>query len=88
MIRHIQMIFSGKVENTGFRFYALRGATEMNIMGEVKQESGTILIEAEGQEEDLGKFTAWCKKGPVNSKISSFEKFDKSIIGYQDFKIL
>lgn len=88
MIRHVQVIISGKVENTGFRLYALRGASEMNIKGQVKQKSGMVLIEAEGEESHLEKFITWCKNGPVGCVVGSTEIIEKKVIGYQDFNIL
>jgi acylphosphatase len=48
MIRHLQFIIKGKVENTGFRLYALWGASECNIKGEAWQHEGKIIVEAEG----------------------------------------
>jgi acylphosphatase len=88
MIRHLQMILTGKVENTGFRLFALWGAREMQISGEVKQDKGKIFITAEGEETNLDGFTAWCKKGPAGSHVESLEIQEKNVTGYIGFKIL
>jgi acylphosphatase len=88
MIRHLQIIISGKLENTGFRLYALWGASQMEIKGSVEQQPDQIIIEAEGEESDVEQFVQWCKKGPESSKIDSFETIEKNIKSYQDFKIL
>jgi acylphosphatase len=88
MIRHLQFVIKGKVENKGFRLYALWGASECNIKGEARQFEGKIIVEAEGLQSDLNRFTEWCKKGPAGSVIESFEINNLVVLDYQDFKIL
>lgn len=88
MRRHQQIIIGGKVENTGLRLHTYRGATKLNICGEVKQTGGQIIIEAEGEESDLENFIEWCKKGSASSSVESFKTIDKPMTGYQDFNIL
>lgn len=88
MVRHLQMIITGKVENTGFRFYALRGANLFHLTGEVSQQSDKVIIDAEGEDERLADFEAWCRKGPEGSGISAFTKHEKELVGYEDFRIL
>jgi acylphosphatase len=88
MVRHMQMVISGTVENTGFRLYALWGAKQMKINGNVSQMPGQIIIEAEGEESDLEQFIQWCKKGPAACKIHSFNTTEKKLSALRDFKIL
>lgn len=88
MIRHLQFVIKGKVENTGFRLYALWGASECNIKGEAHQHEGKIIVEAEGYPTDLNRFTEWCKKGPAGSTIETFEINERPVYQYEDFKIL
>lgn len=88
MTRHLQMIVSGKVENTGFRLYALWGAKEFHINGEVRQKQGNVLIEAEGDDIALNLFVEWCRRGPEGSVVEMLRTEEKKIIGYKDFMIL
>jgi acylphosphatase len=88
MIRHLQIIISGKVEQTGFRLYALWGASEHNVNGEVKEHPGQIVIEAEGEEPALQGFIEWCRKGPQGSKVQMLSTAEKPLYGYTDFRIL
>lgn len=87
-MKHIQFIISGKVENTGFRFYALRGASMLGICGCVLIKNGQAIVEAEGEEEKLLEYGEWCRKGPDDSSIESLIYNEKEVIGYEDFKIL
>lgn len=87
-MKHLQMIISGKVENTGFRFYALRGASLFGVCGSVMIKNGHAIVEAEGEEEKLREYGEWCRKGPDDSSIDSLICNEKEVIGYEDFKIL
>ncbi len=87
MLVHKQILIKGKVENTGFRFHALRGAIDFNIKGMVRQEGGDIIIEAEGEQDALDHFIAWCSKGTMFSGISSVQVVSKNIAGFSDFMI-
>lgn len=88
MVRHFQIIVSGKVENTGFRLFALRGARKLHITGEASQHSGRIIIEAEGEGHNLADYEAWCRLGPTGSLIESVEVTEIDVRGYADFKIV
>ena len=88
MIKHLQIIISGKVDNTGFRLFSFRGASVLKINGEVKQSKGKICIEAEGEESRLISFAEWCKKGTPESSIETFKIKEKEVIGYIGFNIL
>lgn len=87
MVRHLQMTITGKVENTGFRLYALWGAHKFHINGEVSQKDGEILIEAEGEDQPLNDFTEWCRKGPIGSVVEQIKTIELRTIGYKDFTI-
>jgi len=87
-MKHQQFIINGKVENTGFRFYAFRGASILGIRGFVKVDEGRVIVEAEGEDSKLTDFGEWCRKGPEGSAVESIICTDKEVINYEDFKIL
>lgn len=88
MLVHKQIIIRGRVENTGFRLHAMRGASVFNILGEVRQREGKVVIEAEGEEDALEGYIEWCGKGSTSSLVDSIEVQQKPAYGYFDFKIL
>jgi acylphosphatase len=88
IMKHIQLIISGNVEDTGFRFYALRGARMLGIFGCVLLRNGQLVVEAEGEERRLDAFIEWCRKGPESATVSSLVTNEKPVFGYDDFKIL
>ncbi len=87
MLVHKQIIVKGKVENTGFRLHALRGASVCKIKGAVCQKDGDVIIDAEGEPDAIDHFTEWCRQGTTFSRISSVEVVNKEVFGFSDFKI-
>ncbi len=87
-MKHHHIIIKGKVGNTGFRLFALRGASKYGICGEVLEKDGKIIVDVEGDETKLQFFEEWCRQGPEGSQVETLICTDKEIIGYEDFKIL
>jgi acylphosphatase len=88
MKRHVQVVVNGQVVNKGFRLFALMGSVTYGIKGNVRQDSGNVIIEAEGEENDVNAFILYCRTGPPASMIESLNINEKRIVGYDDFKIL
>jgi len=88
MEKHVQIVIKGRVENTGFRFYALRGANRFQIRGEVSQQKDSIVIDAEGDDAALAEFEQWCRKGPEGCTIEDFCSTELELSGYDEFRIL
>ncbi len=79
---------SGRVQGVNFRYSAMKKAIGLGIVGFVRNESdGTVLIEAEGEEESLEKFLAWCRKGPFFAKVDRLDFSEIPARDYSDFKI-
>lgn len=67
------------MQGVGFRFSARNVAKTNGITGFVRNETdGSVYIEAEGEEKNLDRFLAWCRKGPSMSYVTnvSFEEGD------------
>jgi len=88
MIRHVNLIISGKVQHVGFRFMTMQAAYKFGVFGYVKNKTnGSIYIEAEGEEEKLNKFIEWCKVGPVGAEIAEVDISEGEIKNYTSFDI-
>ena len=58
------LIFTGRVQGVGFRYFAQMNAAKLNITGYVRNASnGNVEIEAQGREDDINKFILSLKKG-------------------------
>jgi len=68
------MKITGDVQGVGFRDAAYWKARKSYISGFVMNETdGSVYIEAEGEEETLRDFLAWCRKGPITAKVNAVE---------------
>ncbi len=83
-----QITITGRVQGVGFRYYAVKKASEMNITGYVKNmHDGSVFIEAEGEESDLDRYILWCRKGPASSRVDKVDLTPGVIKNYRDFSI-
>jgi acylphosphatase len=83
-----RILVTGRVQGVGYRWSAAREATRTGITGYVKnQGDGSVYIEAEGTEEKLNLFVAWCRIGPGIGHVDSIKVSEYPPAGYTDFRI-
>lgn len=88
MIRNYKIIVKGKVQGVGYRFNAQAMAHKLNLTGFVRNmHDGTVLIQAEGGEENVNKFIEWCYVGPRYSEVTEVNAQETDPAGYQTFEI-
>lgn len=84
-----QIVVRGRVQGVGFRFSAMEAAYKYSILGFVKnQGNDTVFIRAEGEPAQLDQFVAWCRKGPLGSKVESVEVINVPVRHYRSFEIV
>ncbi|MDO8570101.1 MAG: acylphosphatase [Candidatus Daviesbacteria bacterium] len=89
MVKHLNIIITGRVQGVFFRHFSEREAQKLDIKGLVKNlPDGSLYIEAEGEKENLDKFTKWCKKGPKFAKIEQIKTSETPIKNYNKFSII
>lgn len=88
-MKHVSIIIRGLVQGVSFRYYTSQKARELNIGGWVRNApDDSVHIEAEGEEENLNKFIAWCHDGPEASTIKKVDyNFSSPRDNFIDFKI-
>ena len=78
----------GVVQGVGFRPFVYRLAQEYNLKGWVRNTSGNVEIEVEGDGESLEKFLSDLEaKAPPMARLEKVEVAFHSAKGYTDFKI-
>jgi acylphosphatase len=83
---HIRV--KGRVQGVGFRHSAAREARKQDIKGYVKNmPDGSVDIEAEGREKQLGAFLQWCMKGPRYGYVESVDFDSLPPAGYKEFRV-
>lgn len=85
---HKNIRISGRVQGVGFRYSARSIASTIGVKGYVKNlPSGDVYIEAEGSQDQMNDFIAWCHQGPVRATIRNIEIFDSEVLGFKEFII-
>ena len=68
---HKEIVVKGKVQGVFFRASTKSAAEELGIKGEVRNlPDGNVWIAAEGEENKMEAFIAWCRQGPPLAKVA------------------
>ena len=87
MAKHLNIRVYGQVQGVFFRVSAIEKAKDLGLHGFVRNDpDGTVYIEAEGDEEALSLYLAWCRQGPAAAKVDRVEVEDGSWVGFGDFR--
>ncbi len=74
MKKHVTITIAGKVQGVGFRYSAIEKGLDLNLTGVVKNyEQNKVVIEVEGEVDNLKDFLRWCHIGPKGSKIDKVD---------------
>ena len=88
-MQHLVIKVYGKVQGVFFRKIAENMADSLGICGYVKNcDDGSVLIEAEGGDDELDMFIVWCKKGPRGAQVEKIEIENAEQKHYKDFRSL
>ena len=73
-MKHVSIQISGRVQGVFFRAATKEKADALHIKGKVwNNEDGSVSIEAEGEEQNLERFIAWCRRGPELARVDRCE---------------
>jgi acylphosphatase len=88
-MKHINIRVLGRVQGVGFRHSVRSVARFYNIKGFVRNEpDGSVYLEAEGEDENIRKFSDWCRKGPDGGKVDELVISEGSNRGFERFEII
>lgn len=88
-MKHFSMHIYGRVQGVFFRASTKEKADELHISGLVQNNTdGSVSIEAEGEEDALQEFVAWCRNGPRLSQVERCEINENSVQQLKGFSIL
>ena len=87
MITRLRVIFQGRVQGVGFRMRARSCAQRVPITGWVRNEpDGTVMLEAQGSEEDLNTFLTALRKqtsGLVEREVHAHVRTELNEDGFE-----
>jgi acylphosphatase len=88
LIRHYKIIVKGKVQGVGYRFNAQAIAHKLDLYGYVRNMyDESVLIHAEGKEDNVNKFIEWCYNGPRRAEVTEVNAEEQDVMGFQTFEI-
>jgi acylphosphatase len=88
-MKHVNITITGRVQRVGFRFSAMEAAFRFSINGFVKNvDYDSVYIEAEGMDENIGLFLAWCGKGPLGARVDQVQVEEAPMKNFTGFEIL
>ena len=88
MAQALEIKISGLVQGVGFRPFVYRLAKELELKGWVNNSAQGVLIQVEGNPENLSQFlTKLQSENPPRSRINSLKFKPIESIGYDDFEI-
>ena len=74
----VRLIIEGRVQGVCFRDYTRRKATGLGVCGWVKNRPDwTVEALAEGPEERVKRFVAWCHHGPSAARVSRVQETEE-----------
>ncbi|GIV38188.1 MAG: acylphosphatase [Cyclobacteriaceae bacterium] len=89
MKKHLTIKVTGKVQGVYYRASAAEEARLLGIAGLVRNEpDGSVYLEAEGPEEALQTFVAWCRRGPARARVNNIEVSEGNLKNYTSFEIV
>lgn len=87
-MKRLRIHVSGKVQGVFYRATAQAKAKELSLNGWVKnEEDGSVLIEAEGEEQKLDKMVEWCRQGPGAAQVNAVETEEIQPEGVNGFEV-
>ncbi len=88
MVRHFNILVSGKVQGVFFRASTKDQAVLFGIKGFVRNESnGDVYIEAEAEENQLNEFLKWCGRGPSRARVDNLDIQESSLKNFSSFEV-
>jgi acylphosphatase len=84
-----RFIVKGRVQGVGFRFFAIRAARRLSIVGSVRNlADGAVEAIAEGAPDAISDFRAELRRGPSYARVESVEETDVEPTGrYTGFDV-
>lgn len=87
-MKRLRIHVTGKVQGVFYRASAQAKAKELGLNGWVRNEAdGSVLIEAEGQDQKLDKLVDWCQKGPGAAQVEGVNTEEIVPEGVNSFEV-
>jgi acylphosphatase len=76
--RRVSLRITGRVQGVFFRESARQEAERLGVRGWVKNlPDGSVAALAEGEQDAVSGFVAWCRRGPPSARVVDVEVSDE-----------
>lgn len=87
-MKNSSLHISGLVQGVFFRAQAKEKALELGLTGFAENlPDGSVHIEAQGPEEALNSFIAWCRTGPIMARVEKIEITEGQLKSFSGFEV-
>ena len=85
----LQAVVEGMVQGVGFRWFVMRHARALDLVGTVANlPDGTVRVVAVGERADLESLAALLREGPTASRVSGVKlQWAPATDTYRDFSV-
>ena len=87
VVKHIQILVFGLAEHSGNRFRTFVTAKNLGLTGLVTEDPEKLIIEAEGEEEELDKLITYFERIHAGIPSIKTEIIEKPVMYYEEFLI-
>jgi len=88
MIKSFRVKITGKVQNVGFRYFAVKEAQNEGVRGFVRNEpDGSVYVEVEGEEEAVNRFLMSMNQGPSWGRVDRFTVTEQPVRNFKGFTV-
>lgn len=88
MYKSYHILIKGKVQGVGFRANAQAFANKCHLSGFVKNlPDGSVIIRAEGLEDNINKLIEWCYVGPRFASVDEVNATEVEVENYKTFEL-
>jgi acylphosphatase len=88
MTRAVEVRITGRVQGVSFRWYAVREAVRLELVGWVRNEpDGSVATHLEGPDDAVETMVAWCRQGPPAAAVDRVEVQETEATGAASFEV-
>jgi acylphosphatase len=88
MTRAVEVRVTGRVQGVSFRWYAVREAGRLGLVGWVRNEpDGSVAAHVEGADAAVEEMVAWCRQGPPAAAVDRVQVEDVAPTGASSFEV-
>ena len=87
-MKRLRIQVTGKVQGVFYRASTQAKAKELGLNGWVKNnQDGSVMIEAEGEDQKLEKLVEWCQRGPGAAQVDAVKSEEIIPEGVNSFEV-